>query len=64
MTAGDLVFEAIGRDLHVVDAKTGKKLAQVDIKISAASTPMTYQAGGKQFVAIVSGSNIVALGLP
>ena len=64
VTAGDLVFEAIGRDLHVVDAKTGKKLAQVDIKISAASTPMTYQAGGRQFVAIVSGSNIVALGLP
>src|SRR5262245_28309914 len=62
VTAGDVVFQAIGRDFFAVDAKTGKKLAQVAMKISTFSTPMTYTAGGKQFVAIASGSSIVALG--
>ncbi len=64
VTAGDVVFEAIGRDFYAVDAKTGKKLAQVNIKISTFSTPLTYMAGGKQVLAIASGSSIVALGLP
>ena len=64
VTAGDIVFQAIGRDMFAVDAKTGKKLAQVNIKIGTFSTPMTYMAGGRQFVAIASGSSIVAVGLP
>jgi len=28
------------------------------------STPLSYMAGGKQVLAIASGSSIVALGLP
>jgi hypothetical protein len=36
----------------------------VSLKIVTSSTPMTYTAGGKQMLAIASGSSIVALGLP
>ncbi|HEV3062540.1 MAG TPA: PQQ-binding-like beta-propeller repeat protein [Vicinamibacterales bacterium] len=64
VTAGDVVFQAIGRNFYAVDARTGKKLAEVAMKISTFSTPMAYLAGGKQLVAIASGSSIVALGLP
>jgi glucose dehydrogenase len=64
VTAGDVVFQAIGRNFYAVDARTGKKLAEVAMKISTFSTPMAYLARGKQLVAIASGSSIVALGLP
>jgi glucose dehydrogenase len=63
-TAGDLVFEPVGREFYALDARTGKKLAQVTMKIQAASSPFAYVAGGKQFVAVASGSSIVAIGLP
>jgi quinoprotein glucose dehydrogenase len=64
VTAGDVVFQAIGRNFYAVDARTGKKLAQVALKTVTSSTPLTYTAGGKQVLAIASGSSIVALGLP
>ena len=64
VTAGDVVFQAIGRNFYAVDAKTGKKLAQVSLKIPMSSTPVSYMAGGKQVLALASGSSIVAFGLP
>ena len=63
-TAGDLVFEAVDRSFYTLDAKTGKRLAAVPMKVSAFSSPLAYMAGGKQFIAIASGSSIVAIGLP
>ena len=64
VTAGDVVFQAIGRQFYAVDARTGATLAQVAMKIAAFSTPLTYEAGGRQFVAIASGGSVVAFGLP
>jgi outer membrane protein assembly factor BamB len=64
VTAGDVVFQAIGRNFYAVDAKNGKKLAQVSLKTPMSSTPLSFIAGGKQVLAIASGSSIVALGLP
>jgi quinoprotein glucose dehydrogenase len=64
VTAGDVVFESIGRQFYAVDARNGKKLADVMMKISTYATPMTYMAGGKQLVAIATGASVVALGLP
>jgi quinoprotein glucose dehydrogenase len=64
VTAGDVLFQAIGRHFYALDARNGKQLADVDIKISTFSTPLGFMAGGKQFLAIASGSAIVALGLP
>ncbi len=63
-TAGDLVFEAVGNKFYALDAKTGKVVADVTMKISAFSSPLAFMAGGKQFVAIASGNSIVAIGLP
>jgi quinoprotein glucose dehydrogenase len=64
VTAGDVVFEAIGREFYALDAKSGRKLTQVSMKVVASSTPLTYRAGGKQFVAIASGPSVIAIGLP
>jgi alcohol dehydrogenase (cytochrome c)/quinohemoprotein ethanol dehydrogenase len=63
-TAGGLVFQSTGRVFHVLDAQTGKKLVEVPIKVSTSSSPFAFQAGGKELVAIASGSSIVAIGLP
>jgi glucose dehydrogenase len=64
VTAGDVVFEAIGRELHALDATNGKPLARVGLTSAAFATPLTYQAGRTQFIAIVAGTSIVAFGLP
>ena len=64
VTAGDVVFQAIGREFYAVNARTGEKLAQVTMEISTFSTPMGYMAGGGQYLAIASGGSVVALGLP
>ena len=62
VTAGDVVFQAIGRQFYAFDATTGDTLAQLAMQITTSSTPLTYQAGGKQFVAIASGGSVVAFG--
>ncbi len=64
VTGGDLVFEAVDKVFYALDARTGKRLAEVPMKISAFSSPLAFMAGGKQFVAIASGSSVVAVGLP
>jgi PQQ-dependent dehydrogenase (methanol/ethanol family) len=64
VTAGDVVFQAIGRDFYALDATSGKQLAKVSIKIVTSATPLTYLADLRQFVAIASGNSVVALGLP
>ncbi len=64
-TAGGLVF--FGDDsgaFAAIDAKTGKQLWHFHTSQIWKASPMTYVAGGKQFVAIASGSNILAFGLP
>jgi len=72
VTAGDVLFQAINRDLYAIDAISGKQLAKVTLKSMTSSTelvsssdgPLVYFAGGRQYVAILSGSTVVALGLP
>jgi glucose dehydrogenase len=55
--------------LYAYDKASGRLLAQVDLPANASGAPMTYMAGGKQYVAFpVGGSNVmeelVALALP
>jgi outer membrane protein assembly factor BamB len=64
VTAGNVLFQAIRRDFHVLDATSGRSLATVPLATPMGSTPLTYQADGKQFVAIASGRTVVAIGLP
>ena len=64
-TAGGLVF--FGDDsgaLGAVDARTGKPLWHFHLNQTWKASPMTYQARGRQYVAVAAGPNIVAFGLP
>ncbi len=58
-TAGGLVFTAAAIDPHLraFDADTGAEVWTVELPASAQSTPMTYEAGGKQYIVICAGGH-------
>ena len=71
-TAGGVIF--FGEDsgaFGAADARTGKDLWHVQTNASAElgdghswrASPMTYLAGGKQYVAVAAGPNILVFGL-
>jgi alcohol dehydrogenase (cytochrome c) len=63
-TAGGVVF--FGDDsgaFSAVDAKDGKALWHFNTNETFRASPMTYLVDGKQYLAIASGSNIIAFGL-
>jgi alcohol dehydrogenase (cytochrome c) len=63
-TAGGLVFFCDDQDRFMaVDASNGKPLWQFPTNTAWRASPMTYQFDERQYVAIASGSNIVAFGL-
>lgn len=74
VTAGGLVFIAATLDatLHAYDVETGRLLWNGALPSSGKATPMTYEAGGRQFVVIAAGGGgafgagdaIVAFALP
>jgi alcohol dehydrogenase (cytochrome c) len=64
VTAGDVVYQAINRDFYAFDARNGKQLAKVQMKGAMSATPLAYSARNRDFVAIASGSTVVAIGLP
>jgi len=64
-TAAGLVFfgESSG-GFAAVDAGTGKYLWHFETNHAIKASPMTYAIGGKQFVAIAAGPNILSFALP
>ncbi len=64
-TAGGLVFfgESDG-GFAAVDARTGKYLWHFETNHPMKGSPMTYVAGGRQYIAIAAGSNILSFALP
>ena len=64
-TAGGLIF--LGDDngyCVAVDAKSGKPLWHFNTGAARLSaSPMTYSIGGRQFVTLAAGTNIVTFGL-
>lgn len=58
-TASGLVFIAAATDdkLRAFNAATGKELWQAPLPAGGQATPMTYVAGGRQFVVIAAGGN-------
>ena len=64
-TAGGLLFygDASG-DLVAVDERDGKPLWHFAANESIKTAPITYSIGGKQFIALAVGSNILCFGLP
>jgi quinoprotein glucose dehydrogenase len=59
VTAGGLVFIAAAMDdrLRAFDVETGRELWQASLPAGGQATPMTYVAGGRQFVVIAAGGN-------
>jgi len=47
-----------------VNAATGAPLWHMQLNVAWKASPMTYLAGGKQYIAVAGGNNIVAFGLP
>lgn len=58
-TAGDLVFIGAAMDdvLRAVDLETGKVLWKGALPAGGQATPMTYEAGGRQYVVIAAGGH-------
>ena len=58
-TASGLTFIAATMDakLRAIDTATGRELWSANLPVPGMAVPMTYQAGGKQFVVIAAGGN-------
>jgi alcohol dehydrogenase (cytochrome c) len=63
-TATDLLFTG-GRDgyFQALDARTGTVLWKTNLGGQIANGPISYQVDGKQYVATISGNNLVAFAL-
>ena len=59
VTGGGLVFIGAARDNHLrgFDVETGVEIWKGELPAGGQATPMTYQAGGKQFVVIAAGGH-------
>jgi quinoprotein glucose dehydrogenase len=59
ITAGGLVFIGAAMDeaIRAYDIETGEELWKADLPAGGNATPMTYEIGGKQYVAIVAGGH-------
>jgi quinoprotein glucose dehydrogenase len=67
VTGGNLVFVAATDDrrFRAFDSKTGKELWATQLPATGNANPMSYQAkNGKQYVAIIAGSQVVVYALP
>ena len=73
-TAGGLVFigATLDRAIRAFDVETGREVWRAALPAGARATPMTYEAGGRQFVVIAAGGGgpfgagdaIIAFALP
>ena len=59
VTGGGLVFVAgtLDRRLHAFDVDTGKELWTGELPAAAHALPMTYDAGGRQYVVVAAGGS-------
>ena len=74
ITAGGIVFigATLDRAFRAFDIETGRELWKAALPAGARATPMTYEAGGRQFVVIAAGGGgpfgtgdaIIAFALP
>jgi alcohol dehydrogenase (cytochrome c) len=63
-TAGGLVFAGEHQgNLTALDAKTGKPVWHFNTGDFITASPMAYSVAGNEYVAIVSGTNVIAFGL-
>jgi quinoprotein glucose dehydrogenase len=59
ITGGGLIFMAASMDkrFRALDVNTGDELWQVKLPYAGMAVPMTYMAGGKQYIVIAAGGN-------
>ena len=64
-TASDLLFTG-GREgyMQVLNARTGDLLWKRNLGAQMLNSPMTFEAGGKQYVAVMAGLSLFGFGLP
>ena len=62
--SGLLFFGEDGGGFSAFDARTGRKLWSFAANQTWKASPMTFASGGRQFVAIAGGPNILVFGLP
>ena len=59
VTAGDLVFHGdMGQKLRAFDAQSGKQLWETTLVGNISVSTITYMAGGKQYLAVMTGENL------
>jgi alcohol dehydrogenase (cytochrome c) len=64
-TAGGIVFAATGDGfLLALDARTGKKLWAYQTGASIGNSPISYSAGGRQYVAVTGDTTLFVFALP
>ena len=61
---GILLYADPNGDLVAVDQRDGKRLWHIPTNQTIKTAPITYTAGGRQYIAIAAGSNILCFGLP
>ena len=61
---GVLIYADPDGDLVAVDQKDGKRLWHIPTNETIKTAPITYTAGGRQYIAIAAGANILCFGLP
>ena len=63
-TAGGLLFYGDpGGYLIAADERDGKTLWKIPLNATIKTSPMTYTVGGKQFITLAVGSNIMTFAL-
>jgi PQQ-dependent dehydrogenase (methanol/ethanol family) len=65
VTGGDVIFQGSDTgEFCALDARNGRELFKVTVSRSIGSSPMTYSAKGKQYVAVMGSDGMYAFGLP
>lgn len=65
VTAGDVIFQGIGNgDFYGLDARSGETLFKHTVNRGIRASPLTYQAGGRQYVSVVATNTVFTFGLP
>ncbi len=63
-TAGNLVFSGSDEgNFFALNVETGKPLWEIVLGASLRSNPVTYEAGGKQYVFVTAGTTYFAFSL-
>jgi alcohol dehydrogenase (cytochrome c) len=63
-TAGQLVFGGSNETLFALDARTGAELWRFEAGGWISAAPVSYELGGRQYIAVAVGRNILAFALP